>query len=241
MGILTTNDSARAFSSYVTAFGLALLISSIIYLKRLDKWVEERSLSSPWSCLPDNLAAPNITTGSILCSQLTSWRSAAIVGIIIGVIDTLIVPFLCCCLCCTACGCAVCVAVGCPEVFTDNSPKKSSDETRNGDAEAATAINLDEDTTPEPTSKYDIEEKIPSKLHKWMNAIGWIFWVLSPFLATLFIVVSLYRSDAIRTPNDLLFNSALSLFVIALFNLMVFFQKFMNSVCGYGHEKITKN
>jgi len=235
MGILTNNDSARAFSSYVTAFGLALLISSIIYLQRLDKWVDETT------CLPDNLADSNVTTGFPLCSQLSSWRAAAIVGIIIGVIDTLIVPFLCCCLCCTACGCAICVAVGCPEVFTDDSPKKSSNVADNGDAEAAIAINPDADSEPKPANKFDIEDKVPSKLHKWMNAFGWIFWVLSPFLATLFIIVSLYRADAIRTQNDSLFNSALSLFIIALFNLMVFFQKFMNSVCGYGHEKVTKN
>lgn len=98
MGILTTQESARSFSSYVTvisplfplmhkikqnllqkAFGLALLISSIIYLKRLDNSTE--LLSCEHDSLAETAAAlvPDYPT----CSQIHSWRVAAIIGIVI--------------------------------------------------------------------------------------------------------------------------------------------------------------
>ncbi len=66
------------FSLYKTypfyqAFGLALLISSIIYLRRVDNSVEYVNCA-----LLDEL-----TEAFSLCSQINSWRVAAIVGIII--------------------------------------------------------------------------------------------------------------------------------------------------------------
>lgn len=146
-------------------------------------------------------------------------------------------PFLYCCLCCTACGCVICV--GCSGAFSEESSKKTTVYTRNGDTEhtETTTINVDPDDRPKSTNKYDVEN-VPSKLHMWLDSLGWILWVLGPFLATLFITISLYKYDAIRTRNNELFNSALALFIIALFNLMVYFQKFVNSICGYGHKKV---
>ncbi|XP_037030950.1 uncharacterized protein LOC119070630 [Bradysia coprophila] len=232
MGILTTRESATSFSSYVTAFGIALLISSISYLKRLDNSDEKiHCISTEQSAAFD--LPPT-------CTQIDSWRTAAIVGIIIGVIDTLIVPFLlCCCISCTVCGCALCCKFGCLNIFPDNETKAEST-TRNGDAELTetTTINVEDNDQPTTASKYDVEN-VPSKLHVWLNAFGWILWVVGPFVATLYIVIVLYKYDAIRTRNDDLFGSALVLFVIALFNLMVYFQKFINSLCGYGHKKVT--
>lgn len=156
--------------------------------------------------------------------------------------------FLSCCLCCTAifavCGCAMCCACnGCPDVFVEDSNKKSTGATRNADAEQhaeTTTINVETNDRPKYVTKYDVQTE-PSKLHKLFDALGWILWVLGPFVATLFITISLYKNNAIRTNNDQLFNAALALFVIALFNLMVYFQKFLNSVCGYGHEKVANN
>lgn len=156
--------------------------------------------------------------------------------------------FLWCCLCCTVCftlcGCTICcVTRGCPDFFSEDSPKKSTGVARNEDTEQhaeTTTINVDPDDRPQSGNKYDVEN-VPSKSHKWLDALGWILWVLGPFVATLFIIISLYKNNAIRTSNDQLFNAALALFIIALFNLMVYFQKFMNSVCGYGHEKVKNN
>lgn len=150
-------------------------------------------------------------------------------------------PFLYCCLCCTACGCAICVSIGCSDAFTEDSPKKTTHLNGNEDTEhtEATTITVETDDRPKSTKKYDVEN-VPSKLHAWLNTLGWILWVLGPFLATLFITISLYKYDAIRTRNNDLFNSALALFIIALFNLMVYFQKFMNSVCGYGQKKVAE-
>jgi len=247
MGLLTTPDSARAFSSYVTGFGLALFISSVIYLKRINSWKDQ------WDCRHDDVFVVSNTTTLLfpLCSQVSLWRAAAIVGIVIGIIDTLIVPILLCCGYCAACGCLVCIAIGCPGVLSDDSPKTPSDLRSSGDNEA-TAINVEregptagtENLEPEgpskPANKYDLKENVPSKFHIWLDALGWILWVLSPFLATLFVTISLYSTDAIRTRYDELYNPALALFIFGLFNLMVYFQKFMNSVCGYGHKKVSK-
>lgn len=158
-----------------------------------------------------------------------------------GVIDTLIVPFLICCLCCTVCGCAICVCcAGCAS--SDNQDNTGST-TRNADTEVieTTTINVeDDDQPPKATSKYDVESVVPTKLHWILNALGWILWVVAPFIATLYIVIALYKYDAIRTRNDDLFGAALALFIIGLFNLMVYFQKFVNSICGYGRDKAAK-
>ncbi|KAJ6647346.1 hypothetical protein Bhyg_02568 [Pseudolycoriella hygida] len=236
MGILTNKESARSFSSYVTSFGLALLISSIFYLKRLNNSIEN------FPCLQDPVFE---ATDSLYpsCSQFSSWRVAAIVGIVIGVIDTLIVPFLYCCLCCTACGCALCMYFGWPDDYPQD-PVQNTNTTIDTEDTETTAINIEPETPTTPpksnSKKYDVE-KMPSKLQFWLNTFGWTLWVLGPFLATLFINISMYRSDAIRSRNDDLFNPALALFVIALFNLMVYFQKFMDSICSYGHTKVTNS
>lgn len=146
---------------------------------------------------------------------------------------------MCCCGICTICGCALCFGVCCPSGFSDNSRAKTTEVASNGDAEATT-INLDDDDSPKATNRYDIKN-VPSKLRTWLDVLHWILWVFGPFIGTLFITVALYRFNAIRTRNNELFNSALALFIIALFNLMVYFQQFMNSICGYGHKKVTNN
>lgn len=149
-------------------------------------------------------------------------------------------PFLYCCVCLTTVGC-LCCAFGCEGTSSEDVPKTRTTVTRNGDHEQTevTTIVVEPGDQPKSANKYDVEN-VPSKLHTLLNVLGWSLWVLGPFVATLFITISLYKHDAIRTRNNDLFNAALALFIIALFNLMVYFQKFMNSICGYGHKKVTK-
>lgn len=160
-----------------------------------------------------------------------------------GVIDVLIVPFLIlsCCMCCIACGVAMCCTDCCkcvPHIF-DVEDTTTSDATRNGDE--ASRMHPESSSPTRRSQRYDVSVKSepePSKSKKCINVLAWILWVLSPFLGTLYIVTSLYRFDAIRTRNIDLYNPALAFFVIALFNLMVYFQQFVNSLCGYGHDKV---
>lgn len=148
-------------------------------------------------------------------------------------------PFIFCCICFTAvCGCALCVTYGCAGLCSDDSNQKRTNSSKNEDTEATT-INIEHEDRTRSTNKYEVHNE-PSKLHFWLNSLGWVLLVLGPFLATLYITIALYKYDAIRTRSDELFNSALALYIIALFNLMVYFQKFMNSICGYGHEKIAE-
>lgn len=236
MGILTTPESARSFTSYVATFGLALFISSVVYLKRVDNSEDKLNCTST----EESFGIPS-------CAQIDSWRGAAIAGIVVGVVDALLIPFLIGCVVCTTCSCCIaCLCCyGCPKCTSqssDNENKTRSTTTRNGDTELTetTTINVeDDDPPPKSTNKYDIQN-VPSKLHCLLNTIGWIVWVAGPFGATLYIVITLYKHDGIRTRNDDLFSSALVLYIIALLNLMVYFQKFLNSLCGYGHKKVTE-
>ncbi|KAJ6633222.1 hypothetical protein Bhyg_15549, partial [Pseudolycoriella hygida] len=118
MGILTTGDSAKSFSSYVALFGLALLITSSLYLKNLNNWAEHNS------CVENPSTSGNVQE-EILCSNYNSWRSAAIIGIIIGVVDVLVVPFLICCSCCIVCGCAA-IFCACVDCGVSNEDKEES-------------------------------------------------------------------------------------------------------------------
>lgn len=72
---------------------------------------------------------------------------------------------------------------------------------------------------------------LPKPVMTLLNVIGWSVWVLLPFVGTLLIVIWISEKDAIRTRDDELYKNALAVFVVALLNLMVFYQKFIDSVC----------
>lgn len=57
-------------------FGLALLITSSIYLKNLNKWEEHNSCK-------ETIPEKDDKFSDILCSNYRAWRRAAIIGIII--------------------------------------------------------------------------------------------------------------------------------------------------------------
>lgn len=259
MGILTTQDSARSFSTYVALFGLALLVTSSIYLKNLNKWEEHNSCQNT---IPENGDKFSV----ILCSNYNAWRRAAIIGIIIGVIDVLLLPFLICCGCCLVCGCTAifCACMNCKSSESSESSPSSNQNIENG-SQARTTSSPTNDVELTPTSPAtaaptangdtattddDVElfgkcnlSSLPKPVMTILNVVGWSVWVLLPFVGTLLIVIWISEKDAIRTRDDELYKSALTVFVVALLNLMVFYQKFFDSVCEHccGSKKKGKN
>lgn len=57
-------------------FGLALLITSALYLRDLDDWAAKHA------CVETVIESEKLQT-EILCSNLSTWRAAAIIGIVI--------------------------------------------------------------------------------------------------------------------------------------------------------------
>ncbi|KAG4065129.1 hypothetical protein HA402_007526 [Bradysia odoriphaga] len=244
MGILTTQDSARSFSTYVALFGLALLITSAMYLKKLNKWEEHHSCVET---LPEN----DKFSADILCSNYYTWRRAAIIGIIIGVMDVLLLPFLLCCGCCLVCGCTAlfCACLKCqPDDPLPFRNQNAGNTTENRTTSPTNDVELTPPATnaatePATTDDDDADlfakcnlKNMPKPLMTLLNVIGWSVWVLLPFVGTLLIVIWIGENEAIRTRDDDLYRSALTVFVVALLNLMVFYQKFIDSVfqrcCG---------
>lgn len=92
-------------------------------------------------------------------------------------------------------------------------------------------------TTSDPLSKFNLKN-LPKPVLTILNIVGWVVWVFLPMIGTLLIMIWLCKTDAIRTIHDELYSSALTLFIVALLNFMVFLQKFIDSVCKYACEKI---
>lgn len=156
-----------------------------------------------------------------------------------GVIDTLIMPFIFTCVICSLCGCFLCL--GCPKEISKEMKTAFVDTIKNTDLEAMetmTANGENEHRRSEPAE--DKDDTQHPKLRKCWTAFEWILWVVCPFVATLYITVSLYKHDAVRTANDDLFKSGLAVFITALLNLMVYFQQFMKSICSYGQKKVSE-
>lgn len=66
-------------------FGLALLVTSAMYLKELNNW-------SYWNACVTTINESDNINGLIQCSNFNTWRTAAIIGIII-VIDLTFLHF----------------------------------------------------------------------------------------------------------------------------------------------------
>lgn len=174
-------------------------------------------------------------------------------------------PFLFCCSICLVCGCTalICVCVDCESSNSNTNSKNSAenqttstpatndgDESREtndraeskatNDNEATdtttTATTADKPTT-DPLSKLDLKN-LPKPAVTMLNVLGWVVWVFLPLIGTFLITIWIYKTDAIRTTYDKLYSSALTLFVCALLNFMVFLQKFIDSVCKFVCGKI---
>lgn len=155
-----------------------------------------------------------------------------------GVVDVLVVPFLLCCSVCLVCGCGVClgcVAANSTENATDN---RTTTTPATNDLNGTAAANGNEDTneanatattagTEEPTTAANLIWKIYQRPLQPL-------WMCFRFSITILI----YKTGAIRTIHDNLYRYALTLFVCALLNLMVFLQKFVDSVCKFVSERI---
>lgn len=170
-----------------------------------------------------------------------------------GVVDVLVVPFLLCCSVCLVCGCGVClgcVAANSTENATDNrttttpatndlngtAAANGNEDTNEANATATTA-GTEEPTTAVSMSKFNLKN-LPTTVATALNVLGWTVWVFLPLMATFSITILIYKTGAIRTIHDNLYRYALTLFVCALLNLMVFLQKFVDSVCKFVSERI---
>lgn len=101
------------------------------------------------------------------------------------------------------------------------------------DVEATTPVTNVEDTDKGKDSDENVFDKftnLPKPVTTILNFTGWAVWVFLPFLGTLLITIWIYKTDAIRTADDQLYKSSLTLFICALLNLMVYYQKFIDSV-----------
>lgn len=120
---------------------------------------------------------------------------------------------------------------------TTSSPTNDVELTPTSPATAAPTANGDTATTDDEElfGKCNLSS-FPKPVLTLLNVVGWSVWVLLPFVGTLLIVIWISGKDAIRTKDDELYKSALTVFVVALLNLMVFYQKFFDSVwercCG---------
>lgn len=165
-------------------------------------------------------------------------------------VDVLVVPFLICCTICVVCGCTAlfCACVGCESLkstekettATATASTNLSESTTNHENETTTATNndvQDKDNVIDKLNKFNLKN-LPEPAATILNLLGWTFWVFLPLIGTLLITVWLYEKDAIRTQNDKLYPAALAVFVCALLNLMVYSQKFIDSVCKFVCQKV---
>lgn len=162
-------------------------------------------------------------------------------------------PFLLCCSICIVCGCTalICVCVDCDspnsnenrEDSTENQTTTTTRTTNEATNEAEETITTTavatktEKQNNEPLSKFSLKN-LPKPVVTILNVLGWTVWVFLPLVGTLFITIWIYETDAIRTHDDQLYSSALTVFVCALLNLMVFYQQFIDSVCKFVCRKI---
>lgn len=155
-----------------------------------------------------------------------------------------------CCTICVVCGCTalLCACVDCESSKSTEKETTTNniDEPRTSNENATTA-NTNGDGEPEPKdsvidklNNFNIKN-LPKPATTILNLLGWTLWVFLPLIGTILMTVWLYKTDAIRTHNDKFYSAALAVFVCALLNLMVYLQKFIDSVwkfvCGTKSDK----
>lgn len=163
----------------------------------------------------------------------------------------LLVPFLLCCGCCLVCGCTA-IFCACLNCQSEDSSSGTSPKPENATETQPTLRTNDTELTPAPTTVAETSNddsadlfgkfNLPKPLLMVLNVVGWSVWVLLPFIGTLLMVIWISDKEAIRTRDDTLYSSALTVYVVAVLNLMVYFQKFIDSVTEYcfGSKKKAK-
>lgn len=92
-------------------------------------------------------------------------------------------------------------------------------------------------STTDKLNNFNVDN-LPKPIRIILHILSWALWVFLPLIGTALITNWLYKTDAIRIRNNELYAGALSLFVCALLNLMVYLQTFIDSLWKFVSEKV---